>query len=68
MTPERPRKENVLEDSVEPLVQLMIGAFQHAADANIMPASKGLPLEHLRALGDKEFVGVRRPNLTKVEY
>lgn len=65
---EQPRRANILEDSVEPLVQAMIEAFQQAASANTIFASRGFPLKRLRALGGKEFNGAREPDPTKVEY
>ncbi|KAA3480811.1 putative alpha,alpha-trehalose-phosphate synthase [UDP-forming] 9 [Gossypium australe] len=46
----------------------MIGAFQCIAGVNHAAANRGLLLECLRTLGGKEFKGVKRADLTIVEY
>lgn len=53
---------------MQSLVQIMIGAFQRAVNANTAPVNRGLPLERLRALGGKEFNGIRGFGLTKAKY
>ncbi|KAK5825379.1 hypothetical protein PVK06_020204 [Gossypium arboreum] len=53
----------------------MIGAFQWIAGANCAsapanptPVSRGLPLEHLLALGGKEFSRIKGTDLIRAEY
>lgn len=63
-----PRMENVLDDSLKPLVKAMIRAFQRVASAKTFPASKGLSLKCIWALSGKEFNDVRGDDPTKAEY
>ncbi|XP_016743001.1 uncharacterized protein [Gossypium hirsutum] len=56
-------------------MEVIIGVFQQSVGANPTlaptnptPMNYGLPLEHLRALGGKEFSGVKGTNLTVAEY
>lgn len=53
---------------MELLVNAMIRAFQQANNAHVALTNRGLPLEHLRALGGKEFSGIRGADPTKAEY
>ncbi|XP_012448690.1 uncharacterized protein LOC105771848 [Gossypium raimondii] len=46
----------------------MVGALQRIACVNAAPVCQGLPLESLRALGGKEFQGVRGGDPTCAEY
>lgn len=55
-------------ESVEPLVHVMIEAFQRVTGGNVGLANQRLPLVHLRALGGKKFNGVRGADPTKAEY
>lgn len=63
-----PYRENVLDESFEPLVQAMIEAFQRVTGTNATLISRGLPLKRLPALGGKEFSGVRGADPTKAKY
>ncbi|PPS04968.1 hypothetical protein GOBAR_AA15685 [Gossypium barbadense] len=53
---------------VKDFMSEMVGALQRIAGANTVLARQGLPLEHLQALGGKEFHGVRAGYPTRAEY
>ncbi|KAL1095770.1 hypothetical protein V6Z11_D06G178200 [Gossypium hirsutum] len=65
-----PRRVNIPDDGVGPLINMIIGAFQRIPSANPTPAPviRGLLLEHFWALGGKEFSRVKGTNLTVSEY
>ncbi|KAL1095118.1 hypothetical protein V6Z11_D06G134100 [Gossypium hirsutum] len=63
-----PQRQATLDAGVEPLMKAMIRAFQRISGGNFSPVSYGLPLECFRALGGKEFRGVKGADPTVVEY
>nr|XP_012461403.1 unnamed protein product [Gossypium raimondii] len=64
----RPPRASVLDKSIKLLVHAMIEAFQCIVNTNVAPVSRGLPLEHLRALGRKEFNSIKGIDPTTTKY